>query len=155
MKKINVVILDDDPDDRMLLEEALDTGHFHVAGRCATGLELFDYLAHNECPDMIIADFYLPGINSLDIIRRLKLRCESPRFLYILLSGASIDKDLLINSNRHFFDGMLEKPADYQQLIRLNAALIDIAREKGLIAGGSVVEMGTGSNNTIQKAASS
>lgn len=141
MKKINVVILDDDPDDRMLLEEALDTGYFNIIGRCATGMELFEYLANNECPDMIIADFYLPGMNSLDIIRRLKLRCESPGFLYVLLSGANTEKDALISTNRHFFDGVLEKPADYQKLIKLNELLINIAREKNILTGEAPVKM--------------
>lgn len=133
MKKINVILLDDDADDRMLLEETLDPGHFNIVARCSSGQELFTWLAGNSCPDMVISDFYLPGLNSLDIVRRMRLRCANPAFAYVLLTGANIHSDALIHENSHLFDEVLEKPFDYQKLVNLNAALIGVARRKGII----------------------
>lgn len=133
MKKIDVILLDDDADDRMLLEEALDPGYFNIVARCAGGQEMLTWLAGNSCPDMIIADFYLPGLNSLDIVRRMRLRCSNPSFAYVLLTGADIHNDALIQSNSHLFDELLEKPFDYQKLVTLNATLMEIARKKGIL----------------------
>lgn len=141
MKKVSVIILDDDADDRMLLEEALDPGHFQIAGRCSSGLELLQHLAENPCPDMIIGDFYLPGMNSLDIVRRIRLRCTQPSFLYVVLSGANVEQDPLIHENMHLFDAVLEKPSEYKKLISLNADLIEIARKNGVLKGSDSDEM--------------
>ncbi|GGH77926.1 CheY-like chemotaxis protein [Filimonas zeae] len=141
MKKVNVIILDDDADDRMLLQEALDPGHFNIVASCSSGLDLLSFLAENPCPDMIIADFYLPGMNSLDVLRRIRLRCAEPSFLYVVLSGANVEQDPLIHENLHLFDAVMEKPDEYKKLISLNADLISIARSRGKIQDEASGEM--------------
>jgi two-component system response regulator len=84
-----VVVVDDDPDDRVLLEKEL----LHFFGDMPlllfkSGQELFDWLnAEGHRPRMILLDMQLPGESGMDILKRLRSDTASTDIPVMIVSG--------------------------------------------------------------------
>jgi CheY-like chemotaxis protein len=70
-------------------------------------------------PDVVVCDFTLPGIDGLQVLRRLR-DSQGPVFFIVLTAGCGDDE--LERALRHEADVFLRKPVDLQ---RFRAVLAD------------------------------
>lgn len=126
----NVLIVDDDPAILRLLTHLLEKDGHRV--RTATDGNQCLQMILQDCPDVLITDWKMPGLDGLEICRRVRqlhLRKVLPHYTYILLLTSQIGKNFFIEGLEAGADDFVEKAsnsfADLQTEIkaRLKAAL--------------------------------
>ncbi len=82
----SILLVDDDPHIIRALSEHINWAalDLHVAGTAASGTEALE-LFYDLQPDLLMTDVYLPGMNGLELTR--KLRGDYPNLPIIILSG--------------------------------------------------------------------
>jgi len=117
MKKI--LIVEDDKALVIGLTEALKSEHFDViaAGDGNRGLEL----AQKEKVDLVILDLILPGMNGLDVCRKLRAEKAQVPILMLTSKKEEVDKVLGLELGA---DDYLTKPFGMRELIARVKALL-------------------------------
>ena len=103
--RYNVLIVDDDPVILNLLTHLLEMGHYRVRS-ASEGNQALQMILQ-DCPDILIADWFMPGLDGLELCRRVRqlhARKVLPHYSYILI--------LTINSERNSIIEALEAGAD-------------------------------------------
>lgn len=117
----NVILVDDDPDDRELFAEAIEL--IDSASNLAmkrNGEELMDYLQHTKgapAPDIIFLDLNMPRMNGTEALQQLK---KDERFsdIPVIIYSTSLnprDIDETYNAGACRF---LRKPNSFEELKR-------------------------------------
>jgi two-component system response regulator EvgA len=83
-----VLIVDDHPIVRLSLRLLLERERFHVIGEVGNGSEVAQ-VARDLRPDVVVLDIGLPGLDGMEVIKRLKLLNPSPRIM--ALTGQAAD----------------------------------------------------------------
>jgi two-component system, OmpR family, phosphate regulon response regulator OmpR len=113
-----ILIVDDDPGLRDLLQRYLQEGGYETA-TVADGRAMDEYLA-SRTPDLIILDLMLPGEDGLTIARRLRAQHDLP---VIMLSARGEDIDRIVGLEVGA-DDYLPKPFNPRELLaRIRAVL--------------------------------
>jgi len=118
-RRSRVLIVDDNADGARSLSMLLEMGG-HEVRTCYDGpaalteAELF-------CPEVVLLDIGLPGMDGFEVARRLRAREASPRPLLVALTGYGQAEDVR-RSREAGFDHHLVKPADPAALTALLAA---------------------------------
>jgi CheY-like chemotaxis protein len=111
-----VLIVDDNTDAAHTLAMLMEIGG-HVVQFCYDGLS-----ALKECetflPEVVLLDIGLPGLDGLEVARRLRAMNLSPRPMLVALTGYGQADDVR-RSREAGFDHHLVKPADPQALTAL------------------------------------
>lgn len=123
---LRIGVVDDDPGQRQLLANALETAGYEVV-RCATGEEGIEAAA--ACALMLL-DVRLPGMSGLDVLGHVKQ--ERPELPVILLT-AFIDVRDAVSAIKTGALDYLEKPVDLDELI---AAVDDALGKTGRVVSG-------------------
>jgi len=88
MEDIRLVLIEDDDLTRLTMRTALkQRGGFEILGEAVNGIEGF-HLIKTQFPDVAVVDIGLPGIDGIDLTRRLKQDASqggSPRVLILTL----------------------------------------------------------------------
>jgi two-component system nitrogen regulation response regulator NtrX len=115
-----VLIIDDEPSIRTTLSGILeDEGHKTVL--CESGEEAITHFARDEF-DLAILDLWLPGIDGLSVLERLKSAGAPP---VIVISGHG-NVDMAVRAIRLGAYDFLEKPLSLERvLLTVNHALAD------------------------------
>ncbi|MBF0322080.1 MAG: nitrogen regulation protein NR(I), partial [Magnetococcales bacterium] len=115
-----ILVADDDPSIRFVLEHALVRSGFHV--RCFDGGEkLLDHM-HNAKADLVITDIVMPSGSGLDLLKTLKERY--PLMPVIVITAQSTLRNAVHAFERGAFE-YLPKPFDINTLVDLvNRSLI-------------------------------
>ncbi|MGL4595669.1 MAG: diguanylate cyclase [Thermoguttaceae bacterium] len=130
MQSANVLVVDDDPAITQLLTHLLEMGG-HSVRAAADGNECLQMILQ-ECPDVLIADWNMPGLDGLELcqrVRELHTRKVLPHYTYILLLTAQSGKHYLIEGLEAGADDFIEKTYDsivslqVEIKARLNSAL--------------------------------
>lgn len=88
-RPISVLIADDEPDVRMLLEFQLELeGDLEVAGAVSDGVEVLEH-CRRDPPDVVVMDLLMPRMTGLDAIA--KLREEHPRIAIVAYTAVAGD----------------------------------------------------------------
>ncbi|NOZ60349.1 MAG: response regulator [Calditrichaeota bacterium] len=82
-KPINVLVVDDDPQFRHLLDKALEKVGYTVM-TAVDGVEAFDLFQKNRF-DLVITDVLMPNVDGIELVKSLKN--ENPWVPVILISG--------------------------------------------------------------------
>ena len=109
----NILVIDDDPALLRLLSHLLELqGHFvRTASDGNTALQL----AIQKCPDVIITDWVMPGINGLELCRRIRQLYESrvlKHYSFIYLMTAQTGRQNLLEGLNAGADDFIEKGND-------------------------------------------
>lgn len=120
MKKHNILIVDDDADDREIIKDAFtNASDVHDYIFLENGDKLLDYLEHNAgngLPSLILMDLNMPGKDGRDILKEIK---TDKRFLsipIIVFTTSSSDKDK--TTSYHLgANCFLTKPDTFQKLV--------------------------------------
>jgi len=122
--RANVLVVDDEPDVRELLREALGGGDLHVT-TAASGYEAVD-AARRTRPDLVIADWGLHDCTGLEVIDRL--RAEARDLPAVVITGRPRARGLVEASGRRSVE-LLTKPLDLPRLQSTVQAQLRQARE--------------------------
>lgn len=111
MKEMKVLLVDDEETFVKTLSERLsmrDMKSDSVFG----GQQALDFVDENE-PDVMVLDLKMPGIDGMEVLRRIKKKY--PRIQVIILTGHGTEKDEDEARRLGIFDYM-QKPADIEIL---------------------------------------
>jgi two-component system, response regulator len=125
MKKIEILLVEDNPDDAELVMMALEQNKniaeckIHFA---KDGIEALQYLFDPEDedptlinrPHLILLDLKLPRINGLEVLRRIKSHPEAKKIPIVILTSSNEEKDIV--ESYHFgANSYIRKPVDFNQ----------------------------------------
>ncbi|MEI8093964.1 MAG: response regulator [Spirochaetales bacterium] len=128
-----ILVVEDNPDILELVAYNLEAQGYEVlrAGTGENGLAR----ARKEAPDLVVLDVMLPGINGLDVCRKLKQDEATRKIPVILLTAKSEDSDI-ISGLELGADDYITKPFSPKVLIaRARALLRRLSEDTGEVAG--------------------
>ncbi|MDQ4090744.1 MAG: response regulator, partial [Actinomycetota bacterium] len=104
---MNVVVVDDDPLVRLVLAKAVDSmGHVSLPTDTGDGaLQLIDTTA----VDVVVSDWMMPGMNGLELCRRVRAR-DAVEYVYFMLVTALDDSEHALAGIAAGVDDCLVKP---------------------------------------------
>jgi len=127
---MKILIADDEPAFRHLLKEMLLKWEYEVVV-AQDGDEAWQALKANDAPRIAILDWLMPGIDGVEICRKLRKELQEPYTYLILLTSQHLDDDLVAGMEAGADDYIL-KPLKLDELrVRLNAGkrMIDLQNE--------------------------
>ncbi len=119
-----VLLVDDDPDGRTLLRDALE--QTHLTGEVydvATGEEALDYLSGRGCfagaprPGLIYLDIEMPGIGGQATLERIKRDPDLRDIPVVVLTGLNDDSQMRLAAASGA-NSYIVKPSDPMALVR-------------------------------------
>ena len=127
---MRVLIVEDDQSDSWLFSEILKSRGYQVV-TCASGEDALRSL-QEEIPDLVLLDLLLPGIDGLEVCRRICALDPTGRTPFVLVV-TSKDADVLPGVLAAGADDFIRKPVDAATLgIRLDIAERRIREERDL-----------------------
>jgi len=111
---MKVLIAEDDAVSRLLLENVLRDWGYDVVS-AADGTEAWSVLGKPDAPRLTILDWQMPGVDGLELCRRLR---SNPRTasIYILLLTGKGGTDNVVHGLRSGANDYLTKPFDLDEL---------------------------------------
>lgn len=113
-RKQHILIVDDDPNLRMLLEYVLRK-KYQVSTR-EDGLSAMAYLAGGHLPDLIIADLDMPRLNGYEFLQQLSISGYFSSIPTLILSGFD-QEDLKSQCIETGAAAYLQKPFNPEQIM--------------------------------------
>ena len=126
-KTINILMADDDPDDRMLMKEALEENKMpNVINFVQDGEELMDYLnvkgrftvENTVKPGLIFLDLNMPKIDGREALRLIKSDLVLRRIPVIVLTTSKADEDVVTTYDLGV-NSYISKPARFADLVKV------------------------------------
>jgi len=127
---MKILIADDEPAFRHLLEDTLARWGYEVVV-CRDGNEAWQFLDGEDAPQLAILDWMMPGLDGLEICRRIRKEGREPYTYIILLTSQQQDQDLVAGMEAGA-DDYITKPLKTNELrVRLNAGkrLLELQNE--------------------------
>ncbi|MGH9503551.1 MAG: GGDEF domain-containing response regulator [Terriglobales bacterium] len=109
-----VLIAEDDPIFRQILETWLEKWHYRVTA-VENGLDAWGVLQQKDAPQMAILDWMMPGLEGIELCRRIRTQ-ESGPYKYVLLLTAKGSKEDVVAGLESGADDYLTKPFDVNEL---------------------------------------
>jgi CheY-like chemotaxis protein len=121
MKKLNILLVEDNAGDIILTKEALEErkmiGHLEVAKNGLIAIEYLDNILisnSQNLPDLILLDINLPKKNGQEVLIYIK-SSESLRHIpVIMLTTSSSEKDI-ISSYKNYANSYITKPVNIEE----------------------------------------
>lgn len=127
---MKVLIADDEPAFCNLLEETLTRwGYEVIVSR--DGNEAWQALQGEDAPKLAILDWLMPGLDGVEICRRVRKEVKEPYVYILLLTAQHRDEDIIIGMEAGA-DDYITKPLKTDELkVRLNAGrrIIELQNE--------------------------
>ena len=123
---ISILVAEDDPDDRMLIEDALTEARLLNDLRFTVdGEDLMDYLHHrgkyedaseSPRPGIILLDLNMPKKDGREALAEIKADAELRRIPIVVLTTSKAEEDVL-RSYDLGVSGFIVKPVTFQSLV--------------------------------------
>jgi len=118
MAEMKVLLVDDEETFVQTLSERLKMRDLK-SDTVFDGSQAIDFVNENE-PDVMVLDLKMPGIDGMEVLRRVKKMY--PKIQVIILTGHGTDRDEEESRRLGVFD-YLKKPVDIEELVgRIKAA---------------------------------
>ena len=139
MKQARILVVDDEPDLVELVRHHLAREHYEVAtaGDGETGLAE----ARRRLPDLVVLDLMLPGIDGLEVCRRLRADPRTAHIPIVMLTAKGEESDAVIGLAQGA-DDYVRKPFGVKELVARVAARLRAAELKGADEGPKVTRFG-------------
>jgi len=119
---MQILVADDDPVFRGLLQELLEESHFEVVLAC-DGAEAWEILQRPDAPTFAILDWMMPGMEGYEVCRRIR-QAKGNSIPYILLVTSNSSREELLKVLVAGADDYLLKPFEPLDLkIRLRTGI--------------------------------
>lgn len=109
-----VLIAEDDPIFRRVLENWLQKWNYDVVS-LENGLDAWSVLQQKEAPQMVILDWMMPGLDGVELCRKIRSHKGGP-YKYVLLLTARGRKEDVVAGLEAGADDYLTKPFDVNEL---------------------------------------
>lgn len=125
-KSITILLADDDPDDRLLVQEAFAENHLlNVVETVEDGEELLEYL-HKKGkfaeravrPNMILLDLNMPRKSGLEALQEIKSDERLRRLPVVILTTSKAEEDI-IRSYDLGVNSFIVKPVTFDSLVNM------------------------------------
>ena len=133
MSRPRILIVDDERDIRWSLQQKLSGSGFD-AREVETGEEALR-VAEEAAPDLVLLDVRLPGIDGVEVLRRL--RAADPAVIVVMLSAGDAVEQAIRCRDEGAFD-YLVKPFDLTEVLAVVNRALEAGREArkgGVVAG--------------------
>jgi phosphate regulon transcriptional regulator PhoB len=127
MSKEKILIVEDEKDIVRMLEYNLKKEGFKTLS--ARDGEDAVSLSEKECPDLILLDLMLPGMDGLEVCKKLKSEKKTAAIPIIMLTAKSQESDKIVGLELGA-DDYVTKPFSPRELIARIKALLRRAKEK-------------------------
>jgi len=127
---VRVLIADDDPVSRHMLQVSLYKAGYEVISAC-DGEEAFRLLERTDCPRLAILDWMMPGKDGIEICREIRKRGPES-YVYMILLTAKGQQAEVIEGLDAGADDYLTKPFDLHELkarLRVGKRLIELQEQ--------------------------
>jgi CheY-like chemotaxis protein len=111
---LRILIAEDEPLDRELLTAYLTTWGHEVLS-CEDGNRAWKELERPNCPRLLLLDWVMPGIDGVELCRRLRQRADTEQIYIILVTGKSRKQDIVTGLEAGANDYVV-KPFDQEEL---------------------------------------
>ena len=131
-KPLNVLLADDDADDRNFFKDALkELNHDAKLITVNNGEELMEYLGnHSEnLPDVLFLDINMPKKNGYDCLSEIKHH-EKLKALPVVMFSTSDSKDKASQTFKTGAHVYIRKPNEFVQLVKVIHHALNISTEK-------------------------
>jgi two-component system, sensor histidine kinase and response regulator len=133
LRGLKVLVVDDNPSSREILEEMLESFSFEVS-LAATGEEGLEEIAKSigaRPYDLVVMDWKMPGIDGIEAARRIKHDSRLSRVPAIILVTAYGREEIMMQAEAAGLDGFLVKPVSPSVMFDtiMQALADDIPRE--------------------------
>ena len=110
-----ILLAEDSPLYRRMIETHVKEWGFDYV--CAKdGEQAWDLLAKPNAPRLALVDWVLPGMDGLELCRRLRRRPESDPYVYLILLTAKSQRGAMLEAMNAGVDDFLAKPFDPAEL---------------------------------------
>ncbi|HON91141.1 MAG TPA: response regulator transcription factor [Sedimentisphaerales bacterium] len=128
MSKASILVVDDEDDIRELVQWNLDREGYRVL-TCETGEQALA-VARSKIPDLIILDLMLPGIDGLEVCKRLKADSGLSQIPVVMLTAKGEESDIVAGLELGA-DDYITKPFSGKVLVARVRRLLRKATETG------------------------
>jgi CheY-like chemotaxis protein len=123
----HILVVDDNPINLKLASEVLLAGGYTVDA--AVDAEHAQRLLDTSCPDLILMDIALPGMDGLSLTRMIKADPRLRHVPVVALTAYAMRGDDL-KASEAGCEGYITKPIDTRALVAQVTSLIDAARAR-------------------------
>ena len=116
---VKVLLVDDDPAILRILSRWLEKAEYDVRAS-SNGRKALAAVAAN-CPDVVLTDWEMPGLDGLELCRRLRAM-ELPHYVYILFVTVKSSSEEMVTGLEAGADDFLRKPIHQGELLARMAA---------------------------------
>jgi len=113
-ERVKILIADDDPMTRRLLQEMLERTGYEVIA-VENGRSALECLSRRDGPRLALLDWLMPEVNGLDVCREIRRHSEYP-YIYIVLLSSMDTKEDVVSGLEAGADDYLTKPCDAEEL---------------------------------------
>ncbi len=128
-KRTVVIIAEDDPDDRLLIKDAIEEASQQPVDIyfVQDGAEMLDYLYHRgkfenidaaPHPELVLLDLNMPKKNGMEVLEEIK-RDPALRAIPVVVLTTSREPSHISRSYELGGNGFVTKPSSYQELVEL------------------------------------
>jgi DNA-binding response OmpR family regulator len=139
MKRGRILVVDDEPDLLELVRHQLQKEHYEVS--TALDGEVALAQARRNPPDLVVLDLMLPGIDGLEVCRRLRADPRTMHVPIVMLTAKGEESDAVIGLSQGA-DDYVRKPFGSKELLARIAARLRAARGEVPGSSGKVVTFG-------------
>ncbi len=111
---MKVLVAEDERVCRRMLEATLTKWGYEVVLAC-DGIEAWQALQTENGPKLALLDWMMPGMNGLEVCRKVRHRAPEP-YVYMILLSAKTQKDELVRGLEAGADDYMAKPFDVCEL---------------------------------------
>ena len=130
---MNILIADDDPVTLNLLRSQLERWDAHTVHTATDGNGAWETI-QTRAIDIVVSDWLMPGLDGLELCRRIRERTDA-RYIYLILISAQDSTADMVRGLKSGVDDYITKPIDWDTLrARIDIGVRIVTLERSLTA---------------------